>query len=92
MHSFELVLTIVIFVLVGRLIDRWLGTTAVFTVVFTFVGFMGSLASAYYRYMATSKSLDKDQAWARETTPTPVPTQEEVDEGLVVPKGYGQDG
>lgn len=51
--SYELVFAGVLLSLIGLFIDRASGTTPLFTLVFAFVGFIGSAASIYYRYQAT---------------------------------------
>lgn len=89
MHSFELVLTVIIFFLLGRLLDSQLDTTPLFTLIFGVVGVAGSFASAYYRYMLTSKKEDAGKAWSRETVKTPVEIEKDEDRGLEIPKGYG---
>jgi F0F1-type ATP synthase assembly protein I len=91
MHSFELVLTIVLLVLLGRFIDSKIDTTPLFTIVFALIAIVGSFTSAYYRYKTASEELDKEQVWARETTRTSIDVHEDVDDGLVVPQGYGKD-
>ena len=90
MHSLELVITVIVFVLVGRLIDERMGSTPVFTIIFTVLGIAGSFTSAYFRYMATSKMLDKEKVWAVEKQRIPAPVNEETVDELVVPEGYGQ--
>ena len=48
--SFELVVGAALFALIGLLVDGWLGTTPLFTVVLAVLGFVGALVSIYYRY------------------------------------------
>lgn len=91
MHSFELVVTVIIFVLIGRIIDSKFDSTPLFTIALGLVGVIGSFLSAYYRYLLTSKSLDENKAWANEKIRVPAPTSEDIKDELVVPKGYGQD-
>lgn len=90
-HSLELVLTIVIFVLLGRFIDSKADTAFTFTIIFLVIGVCGAFASAYYRYIAISKSQDKDKAYTRQTKKTTLKIEEEEKDELIVPKGYGQD-
>lgn len=48
--SYELVFSAVIFGGFGFFVDRWLGTTPIFLVVFSIAGLIGAGASIYYRY------------------------------------------
>jgi F0F1-type ATP synthase assembly protein I len=48
--SYELVLGAVVFGLIGLLIDRRIGTTPVFLLIFTIAGLAGASISLYYRY------------------------------------------
>lgn len=48
--SYELVLGSVVFGLIGLLIDRRIGTTPVFLLIFTVAGLAGASISLYYRY------------------------------------------
>lgn len=48
--SYELVFSGVIFGLIGLYLDRRIGTTPVFVIVFSILGFTGAVASIYYRY------------------------------------------
>lgn len=91
MHSFELVVTVVLFVLIGRFVDSKLETTPLFTIALGLVGVIGSFLSAYYRYLLTSKKLDENKAWTNEKVRIPAPTNEKIKDELVVPQGYGQD-
>ena len=90
-HSLELVLTVVVFVLIGRFLDNKFDTGFLYTIIFIFVGAIGSLASAYYRYMEISKRQDADKVYTRNTTKKSIQIPTEDDEKLIVPKGYGQD-
>lgn len=90
-HSLELVLTVVVFVLIGRFLDSKFDTGYTFTVIGTLVGACGAFASAYFRYMEISKKQDADKAYTRKTTKKVIETQAEVKDGLVIPQGYGQD-
>lgn len=48
--SFELVLAPVILALAGLGLDRWIGTTPLFTIVLAVAGMVGSWAKQYYSY------------------------------------------
>lgn len=63
--SYELVLSAVIFGLVGLLIDRRIGTTPLFLLVFTIAGLVGAAASLYYRYKYRIAQLQEESAALR---------------------------
>ena len=63
--SYELVLSAVIFALIGWAVDRWLGTTPVFILVFTVAGFVGAAASLYYRYKYRISQIEAETAALR---------------------------
>lgn len=90
-HALELVLTVVIFVLLGRYLDTKFDTKYLFTIIGTVIGACGAFASAYYRYMDMSKKQDAEKAYARKTTKKTIEIKEDEKEELLVPKGYGQD-
>ena len=48
--SFELVFGGVLFSLIGLTVDRAVGTTPLFMLMFAFAGFSGAAISIYYRY------------------------------------------
>ena len=62
----ELVLSAVLFGLVGLWIDNKAGTTPLFVLVFTLLGFAGAAISVYYRYRHDIAQLEaaRDQARA----------------------------
>lgn len=89
MHSLELVITVIFFVLVGRFLDSQLDTLPWMTIAFGALGFVGSFLSAYYRYQAVSKKEDEGKVWTRDTVQeTPEIAKEPSDE-LIIPEGYG---
>lgn len=89
MHSLELVITVLLFVLLGRYLDSRFDTTPFLTLIVSFIGISGSFLSAFYRYQATSKKMEKDKVWAKTATRKEVPSKIEEPDDLVVPKGYG---
>lgn len=90
-HALELVLTVVLFVLLGRYLDSKFDTKYLLTVIGTVIGVCGAFASAYYRYMEMSRKQDAEKPYARKTEKkTHIVEADEKDE-LVIPKGYGQD-
>lgn len=90
-HALELVLTVVIFILLGRYLDSQFDSGFAFTIIGTVIGACGAFASAYYRYMDISKKQDADKAYTRKTVKKTVEIQEDEKEELIIPKGYGQD-
>ena len=90
-HSLELVITMILFILVGRFIDSRFDTTPIWTLIFTFIGIFGSFASAFYRYREVSERLEKDKVWATKKQRVDAPVEEQLSDGIVVPTGYGQD-
>ncbi len=64
--SYELVLSAVILGIGGYFIDRWLGTTPIFMVVLTVLGFVGAGLSIYYRYKHQIATLQAETASLRQ--------------------------
>ncbi len=48
--SFELVFGAVLFSLIGLVVDKAVGSTPLFMLIFAFAGFFGAAISIYYRY------------------------------------------
>ena len=63
--GYELVLSGVIFSLLGLWIDRRIGTVPLFTIVLAVVGFGGSVANIYYRYQRQIAQLQTEAAEIR---------------------------
>ncbi len=63
--SLELVLSAVLFGLLGLWIDNKVGTTPIFLLVFTFAGFAGAAVSVYYRYRHDIAQLEAQRDAAR---------------------------
>ncbi len=59
--SVELVLSAVLFGLIGLWIDSKVGTTPIFLLVFTFLGFAGAAISVYYRYRNDIAELERQR-------------------------------
>ncbi|MFN8015330.1 MAG: AtpZ/AtpI family protein [Acidimicrobiia bacterium] len=91
MHALELVITVLIFLGIGRLLDSKFDTTPWLTITFTILSAAGSFATAYYRYITTSKVIDEGKAWAKNNERTQLPEYVEEDDSIEVPKGYGND-
>ena len=63
--GYELVLSGVLFSLLGLWIDRRIGTVPLFTIVLAVVGFGGSVANIYYRYQRQISQLQAETAEIR---------------------------
>ena len=63
--GYELVLSGVIFALIGLWLDERLGITPVLTIVLTVVGFTGAVLNVYYRYRRDMARLDAEAAAKR---------------------------
>ncbi len=61
----ELVLSAVLFGLIGLWIDSKVGTTPIFAVVFTLLGFAGAALSVYYRYRHDIAQLERQRDQVR---------------------------
>lgn len=59
--SFELVLSAVLLGLIGFWVDSRIGTTPVFLLAFTLLGFCGAGVSVYYRYRADIARLESER-------------------------------
>lgn len=57
-RGFELVVTPMVFALGGWFLDRWVGTTPVFTVVLGVFGFAGVVTRMYLQYVAAMAEHD----------------------------------
>lgn len=57
-RSFEFALTTAVFIGLGLLVDRWLGTNPIGVISCTVLAFAGQLVAAWYRYDADMKRLE----------------------------------
>jgi F0F1-type ATP synthase assembly protein I len=64
-RGIEFALGIAVFLGLGYLLDRWLGTQPVFMIVLFFVGVIGEFAALWYRYTATMSAHDAERISAR---------------------------
>lgn len=64
-RAMEMVATPVIFALLGFLLDRWLGTTPLFTIVLAVFALIGSAAATWYRYDASMREHETEMAQRR---------------------------
>ena len=62
-RAFELAVTPVLMGGGGWLLDRWLGTSPVFTIVLFVLAVVGLGASSYYRYTADMKAHEARMPW-----------------------------
>ncbi len=63
--GYELVLSGVLFALLGLWIDKRIGTVPLFTIVLTVVGFTGSVLNIYYRYKRDIERIEAETAALR---------------------------
>mgnify|MGYP000368436904 CR=1 FL=1 len=67
----EMVGTPMIFGLLGWLLDRWLGTSPVFTLVLFLFGIVGMAVRTYYAYVEKMKREEAGTPWATKSQVTP---------------------
>jgi F0F1-type ATP synthase assembly protein I len=60
-YAFEFAVTTALFLGLGWLIDRWVGTEPVFMIVFSVLGLVGQSLRLYYTYEAKMKALEADR-------------------------------
>ena len=59
-RGMEAALTLLVFFGIGFALDRWLGTTPVFMIVFSLLAAVGMFGSWKYRYTAQMEALEAD--------------------------------
>jgi F0F1-type ATP synthase assembly protein I len=64
-HAFEIVATVVLFVLLGLWIDGRVGTRPLFTVVLGLLAVIGISVRAYYTYMAEVHRDEEGKPWLK---------------------------
>jgi F0F1-type ATP synthase assembly protein I len=64
-RAFELVLAPTVFAILGFLLDRWLGTLPIFTVVLTVFALVGVAVKTYYVYSDQMRQHEEGRPWAR---------------------------
>lgn len=62
--AFEMVVTPLLFGLGGYGLDRWLGTTPVFTLILSILGIVGMSAKMWYAYDARMREHEATGPWA----------------------------
>ncbi|MCU0267377.1 MAG: AtpZ/AtpI family protein [Acidimicrobiales bacterium] len=65
--SFELVMSPLLFALIGFGLDRWLGTVPVLTILFAVVGFAGAAVKLYYAYKFEMDRHEAEATWAKQS-------------------------
>lgn len=68
-RGIELALTLVIFGAVGWLFDRWVGTSPLFTLIFSLLGFAGITAKLFLGYDRDMAALAEGAIWNRGSLP-----------------------
>ena len=67
--AFELVLTPMLFALIGYFVDGAAGTRPVFTVILGALGFTGAVLRLYFDYVARMKKASEGKPWATKGAP-----------------------
>jgi F0F1-type ATP synthase assembly protein I len=60
-RGIEFALGIAVFLGIGYVIDRWLGTQPVFMICFFLLGVVGQFAAMWYRYTEAMTALDAER-------------------------------
>ncbi len=64
-HGMDVALSIAVFLVAGWLVDRWLGTAPVFTIVLIVVAAVGQFVRLKYTYDAQMEQLEAERRAAR---------------------------
>ncbi|HEX5613900.1 MAG TPA: AtpZ/AtpI family protein, partial [Acidimicrobiia bacterium] len=64
-QAVSLVVTPLLFALLGAVLDGWLGTRPLLTIVLAVLAVCGMFVSTYYQYRARMDAADEGQPWAR---------------------------
>jgi ATP synthase protein I len=70
-HGMEVALTIVVFLALGWLLDRWLGTSPWFIIGFVVFAAVGSFVKLRYTYEARMRQHEEERAQAQQERRTP---------------------
>jgi F0F1-type ATP synthase assembly protein I len=73
----DMVGTVIVFFLVGFVLDRWLDTSPWCTVILTVVGIVGTFLRTWYAYSAEMDRLDAERRAPRATVPAAHPAEPE---------------
>ena len=66
-RGMDLALTVLAFLIVGALLDRWLGTAPVFTIVLILIAGVGTFIHMKYVYDAAMDQLEAERRAARQS-------------------------
>jgi F0F1-type ATP synthase assembly protein I len=88
-RAFELALTPAIIGGFGYLLDRWLGLTPVFTIIFFLVAMAGLMARMYYAYDAKMKEHDAASPWGGHAGRADRPSWSDAEVSAGPPSGAG---
>ena len=71
-RGMDMALTLAAFLLLGWLLDRWLGTAPLFMIVLTLVSAVGQFIRMKYTYDAAMERLEADRLAGRQSTSSPM--------------------
>ncbi len=63
-QAFEMVVTPLLFGVGGYFLDRWLGTSPLFTIILSLLGIVGMSAKMWYAYDARMRAHEATAPWA----------------------------
>jgi F0F1-type ATP synthase assembly protein I len=63
--GYELALSPLVLALVAFVVDRWLGTTPILTIMAAVIGLAGAVVKLYYGYTREMDQHDADAPWSR---------------------------
>jgi F0F1-type ATP synthase assembly protein I len=63
--AIEMVMTPILFALLGWALDRWLGTTPLLLIVLALFGVVGMALKTYYAYVEKMRRHEEEAPWAR---------------------------
>jgi F0F1-type ATP synthase assembly protein I len=89
----ELAITPLVFIGLGWLIDQWLGTRPIATLVVAFIGITGTFVKVWYGYDNDMRAAEAGKPWTRRSTPTDqhdgTPATTEHDDGTAAGPAIG---
>lgn len=65
----DFALVILVFLGIGALVDKWLGTWPAFAIGLVIISVVGQFVKMYYEYNATMEQLESERAAARQARP-----------------------
>jgi len=80
-RGMELALTVAGFLVVGVLLDHWLGTSPLFTIVMLVLAAVGSFTSMKYSYEASMERLETERRQRTQSRPPAATTEDVTIEG-----------